>query len=1075
VTTPRVVRVFISSTFRDFAEERDLLVRKVFPELRRKCRERQVELVDVDLRWGITEKEARKGKVLPICLAEIDRSRPYFIGCLAERYGWIPAKEQYDVSLLVEQPWLREHLGSKSVTELEILHGVLNNTAMAGQAFFYFRDPRYAQKRGAAYLSAGQEEKAKLEVLKARIRSSGFPVSENYRNPETLAMRVQEDLWRMIDAAYPESEVPDALMLERRKHESYGAPRLRLYLGGERYFKILDGAMSAKVFEPVLVTGQSGGGKSALLANWVNRWQIQHPQTVVVVHHLGSGADATNPVRIVVRLIQEIATLTGEEFQPEIDPEKQLEQLPLWLAAASAWALRCERELLLVLDGLDKLSDRKHLRWFPTFLPQKVKLVASCLEGEILQAAEGCFEWKRLMVKPFKKAAKKRLIKDYLWRFRKTLTPAQSRLLLSHPLSGNPLFLLTVLEELRVFGVHEEVEQRLASLLSPPPSKKSGDEPTVDDAFEHVLARIEEDLGRRRVQKAMEAIWASRAGLFNDELLGIAKIAPAHWAAIQNALDEAFYESGGRINFGHDYLRKAVEDRYGLRGREKRRLHRRVAEWFKNQNCFFVKKHKQPNARKIEELPYQLVSGGKCTDIELILTDPEFLAAACACRQLSDILHFFCEADVLSASSEFSEWRTFLEKHIFLIESKNSHILPVTAFFQLALESGTSHPMRSACAALVLKEFPDESIYVSLLAFRRASYRQPLEVFNSIQVDGAGTLLEDVVVLDENYFASFGENHELWHFIDGLILSTNRGGGLEKCCYSRQSLVNLVTEANLKSLDARCLDFDKIERELKLRRQWETTGIGSYELALNSSHSIHWSAPEFGCRGIDVKNSEGITLVSLSAHADSVSGVAIIDNTKFLTWGWDSRIVMYSWDPEMLPRSPQESVFFHKEEPNRCILNKNSNQILVWTYRPSMDDLGYDEDDRLSVWDYSSGRLQESFVISPYPRMLTLYENGIKFSILPTQTDESEFRFESVYLFKRSLGKELGYFVCAHREHREKGQRGKIRANTEFRSYASHTRLNVLADVDRTFVLTSATGQVSFVKKLDRINIKCFL
>jgi hypothetical protein len=90
----RTIRVFISSTFRDFAEERNLLVRKVFPELRRKCRERQVELVDVDLRWGITEEEAQQGKVLPICLAEIDRSRPFFMGFLGERYGWAPEKDQ---------------------------------------------------------------------------------------------------------------------------------------------------------------------------------------------------------------------------------------------------------------------------------------------------------------------------------------------------------------------------------------------------------------------------------------------------------------------------------------------------------------------------------------------------------------------------------------------------------------------------------------------------------------------------------------------------------------------------------------------------------------------------------------------------------------------------------------------------------------------------------------------------------------------------------------------------------------------------------------------------------------------
>ena len=91
----RSVRIFLSSTFRDFGEERDLLVRKVFPALRARLKDRFVELVDVDLRWGITVEEAERGEVLPICLAEIDRSRPYFIGMLGERYGWIPPHEGY--------------------------------------------------------------------------------------------------------------------------------------------------------------------------------------------------------------------------------------------------------------------------------------------------------------------------------------------------------------------------------------------------------------------------------------------------------------------------------------------------------------------------------------------------------------------------------------------------------------------------------------------------------------------------------------------------------------------------------------------------------------------------------------------------------------------------------------------------------------------------------------------------------------------------------------------------------------------------------------------------------------------
>ncbi|MGB8298274.1 MAG: DUF4062 domain-containing protein [Polyangia bacterium] len=38
----RVIRVFISSTFRDMHEEREELVKRVFPELRRLCDSRGV-------------------------------------------------------------------------------------------------------------------------------------------------------------------------------------------------------------------------------------------------------------------------------------------------------------------------------------------------------------------------------------------------------------------------------------------------------------------------------------------------------------------------------------------------------------------------------------------------------------------------------------------------------------------------------------------------------------------------------------------------------------------------------------------------------------------------------------------------------------------------------------------------------------------------------------------------------------------------------------------------------------------------------------------------------------------------
>ena len=70
-TQPRVIRVFVSSTFRDMHAEREELVKRVFPQLRKMCEQRGVMWGEVDLRWGITDEQSAEGKVLPICLEEI--------------------------------------------------------------------------------------------------------------------------------------------------------------------------------------------------------------------------------------------------------------------------------------------------------------------------------------------------------------------------------------------------------------------------------------------------------------------------------------------------------------------------------------------------------------------------------------------------------------------------------------------------------------------------------------------------------------------------------------------------------------------------------------------------------------------------------------------------------------------------------------------------------------------------------------------------------------------------------------------------------------------------------------------
>ena len=120
--------IFVSSTFRDMHEERDIIHERVMPALNEYAARYGESVSFCDLRWGVNtqdlESEEGSRKVLSVCLDEIDRCRPYMLVILGERYGWIPEPE---TMLAAEEG--REGLDpddlEKSVTALEIEYGAL--------------------------------------------------------------------------------------------------------------------------------------------------------------------------------------------------------------------------------------------------------------------------------------------------------------------------------------------------------------------------------------------------------------------------------------------------------------------------------------------------------------------------------------------------------------------------------------------------------------------------------------------------------------------------------------------------------------------------------------------------------------------------------------------------------------------------------------------------------------------------------------------------------------------------------------------------------------------------------------
>jgi len=633
----RVIRVFLSSTFRDFMQERDLLVKEVFPELRRKARERGVDVVDVDLRWGITEQESHQGKVIGICLAEIERCRPYFIGMLGDRYGWTPAINDYPDELFEREQlgWIRDHQGGASVTELEILHGVLNDKEMAGRAFFYFRDQAWSRAQsGPGFVCDTQEEEAKLVALKERICSSGFSVVKDLPDPKAIAKQIEADLWSLIEEQYPDLDQADSLEREARKHASYRQSRLGVYLG-QQYVEQLEKLICANE-QKILITGDSGSGKSALIANWIHQHEREHPGDVVYAHHLGCSNDANAIQPLLGRMLDTAskllkdAELITEPIKVPQDWWELTSKVAETLQDLGRWCLKTSHRWIWVLDGLDRLAeeDQQALPWLPLLIPEGVSVVISALNCQARAIVQER-QFQLLEIGPLLRNEQKQLIETYLERYTKKLDADRLHQILACELASSPLFLRVLLEELRQCGRFETLEAQIADYIQ----TNADGTLAVNDLYGRVLKRLENDCGAEPVRRALTALWASRAGLSEPELQAITELAPLQWAPIDLSLEKAFGRNGNRLVFDHDYLRIAVEDRYLPTEEQRAQAHSKLADWFNSKEEW--------DRRKADELPWQLQQAVRAQDLRSILLNINDLCALATELDSREVINYW--------------------------------------------------------------------------------------------------------------------------------------------------------------------------------------------------------------------------------------------------------------------------------------------------------------------------------------------------------------------------------------------------------------------------------------------------
>ncbi|TSK49623.1 Telomerase protein component 1 [Bagarius yarrelli] len=529
----RGVRVFISSTFRDMHGERDVLIRSVFPELRRRAAALCLHLQEVDLRWGVTEDES--ARATEICLQEVCRSQ-VLLGILGQRYGVVPPRPS--LPSLPQYSWLNSSPDGLSITEMEIrqFQAVFPDSAQS-RAFFYFRSPQVLSSVPEAwrsdFASESVETETKLDALKDWIKNNGFKVTENYpcdwggvldgkayvSGLEDFARAVMEDLWSAIQKLFVEESDEADLTAEIKEQEVHQDAQWRQFYGRAKLLskareKIEECQQKGGV---LLVEGGAGVGKTAFMAALSHALQTpdkmkKAPLCDVISYSTAASQSASGVEPLLRCLVQwQRIRKQQEEGLPLDTPYRDL------LAEFFSHLKEVKKgpSLALLVDGADLVHDAKGQRiseWIPRHLPKGVCLVLSVTTDSdlcnIISKTKSCslFPLGPLLL-PDRKAIIQKGLSSYGKKLSDSAFNNQLQTLLMKKGSVSPLYLRLACDELRNYGTFEKMKETLQLLPA-----------SLCELIQYSLIRLQTQYRGTGLNWTLAALTLSSTGLKDRDL-----------------------------------------------------------------------------------------------------------------------------------------------------------------------------------------------------------------------------------------------------------------------------------------------------------------------------------------------------------------------------------------------------------------------------------------------------------------------------------------------------------------------------------------------------------------------------
>jgi len=372
-----------------------------------------------------------------------------------------------------------------SATHQEIMSGALNpvnlNEKPEDHVFAFIRktEGMPSDKSADGFIDLVNElpdqySKNQLDELKDRLKEKlgihCFPYKAKWEGgntsmdapadfEETIYKFLEEIISEQIKKVISDDEIEHEINL----HNEFRTKLTEYFCGRDTILNTFKTYLNNSAEKRVMViTGDSGSGKSSIMAKMIQEAGNQIQNAVPVYRFIGTSSRSSN----IISLLQSICGQIAREFGTTMEKlagegrEKALhdlnglsEILKKCLTLATA-----DKPLILFLDAVDQLSDSdnaRSLHWLPGVLPEHTRMVVSSLPD--LKAQLSGHYQENLPLLPIEEASK--ILERWLHAIGRRLTPEQQNEVLNKfSKTGLPIYLKLAFERAKKWNSYTRKE-----------------------------------------------------------------------------------------------------------------------------------------------------------------------------------------------------------------------------------------------------------------------------------------------------------------------------------------------------------------------------------------------------------------------------------------------------------------------------------------------------------------------------------------------------------------------------------------------------------------------------------------